>query len=153
MIWIVLFIVSVPVENEHSRFKGKKDKIKTTLIIIILYYIIYFLLGLIYGYQTSPYSRSFGTIIKNVIFIVGILLLQEFVRSKLVNSANNMRNYILVTIIFIIINLDYNNFFANFENGETIFKFVAAKLVPRNSYICYLYVFGKNRRTSINICI
>ena len=35
MIWIVLFILSVPVENEHSRFKGKNDKIKTTLIIII----------------------------------------------------------------------------------------------------------------------
>lgn len=153
MIWIVLFIVSVPVENEHSRFKAKKDKIKTTLIIIILYYIIYFLLGLIYGYQTSPYSRSFGTIIKNIVFVVGTLLLQEFVRSKLVNSANNIRNYILVTTIFIIINLDYNNFFANFESGETIFKFVAAKLVPRNSYIYCLYLFGKNRRTFINICI
>ena len=48
MIWIVLFILSVPVENEHSRFKGKNDKIKTTLIIIILYYIIYFSLGLIF---------------------------------------------------------------------------------------------------------
>ncbi len=142
MIWIVLFILSVPVENEHSRFKGKSDKIKTTLIIIILYYIIYFSLGLIYGYQTSPYSRTLGTIIKNIIFIVGTLILQEYVRNKLVNSSNNIKNYIIITIIFIIINLDYNNFLSNFESGETIFKFIAAKLVPRNSNIYYLYLFG-----------
>lgn len=153
MIWIVLFILSVPVENEHARFKGKKDKIKTTLIIIILYYIIYFLLGLIYGYQTSPYSRKIGTIIKNIIFIVGTILLQEYVRNKLVNSNNNIKNYIVITAIFTVINLDYNNFFANFENGETIFKFVAAKLVPRNSNICCLYLFSKNRRSFINLCI
>lgn len=142
MVWIVLFIVSVPVENEHSRFKGKNDKIKTTLIIVILYYIIYFLLGLIYGYQISPYSRSFGTIVKNIIFMVGTLLLQEYVRSKLVNSSNNIKNYIIATIVFIIINLDYSNFLANFENGETIFKFFAAKIVPRNSDICHLYFFS-----------
>lgn len=135
MIWIVLFILSVPVENEHSRFKGKSDKIKTTLIIIIFYYIIYFSLGLIYGYQTSPYSRALGTIIKNIIFIVGTLILQEYVRNKLVNSSNNVKNYVVITIIFIVINLDYNNFLSNFENGETIFKFIAAKLVPRNSNI------------------
>lgn len=142
MIWIVLFIVSIPVENEHSRFKGKNDKIKTTLIIVILYYIIYFLLGLIYGYQISPYSRNFGIIVKNIIFLVGTLLLQEYVRSKLVNSSNNIKNYIIATIVFVIINLDYSDFFTNFENGETIFKFFVAKLIPRNCYICYLYIFS-----------
>lgn len=130
MVWIVLFIVSVPVENEHSRFKGKSDKIKTILIIVILYYIVYFLLGLIYGYQISPYSRSFGTIIKNIIFMLGTLLLQEYVRSKLVNSSNSIKNYIIATIVFVVINLDYSNFIANFENGETIFKFFAEKLIP-----------------------
>lgn len=138
MIWIVLFILSVPVENEHSRFKGKNDKIKTTLIIIILYYIIYFSLGLIFGYTSSPYSRTLGTVIKNIIFIVGTLLLQEYVRNKLVNSANNIKNYIFITIIFFIIGLDYSNFLANFENGETIFKFIAAKIIPgiATSIIC-----------------
>lgn len=131
MIWIVLFVLSVPLANEHTKFKGKNDKIKTTLIIIILYYIIYFLLGLFLGYQTSPYSRSIITMIKNIIFVIGTLLLREYVRNKLVNNEKNMKNYIVITIFFAIISIDYNNFFANFENGETIFKFVSGKVFPQ----------------------
>lgn len=150
MVWIVLCILSVPIPNEHSRFKGKNDKIKTVLIIVILYYIIYFLLGLIYGYETSPYSRNFFSILKNIVFVVGILLLREYVRNKFVNKSNNIKNYVAVTIIFIIINLDYTNFLANFENGETIFKFISSNLIPRYSGFSYMHIFSKNRWVFLN---
>ena len=43
IIWIALAIIAIPIENDHTRFKGKKEKIKTTLIIVIIYYILYFL--------------------------------------------------------------------------------------------------------------
>lgn len=143
MIWIVLFILSAPIENEHSRFKGKKEKIKTTLIIVILYYMIYFLLGLIFGYQRSPYSKSLFGILKNIIFIVGSASLEEFVRSKFVNADNNKKNYIFVTAIFIIINIDYSNFLSNFQSGETIFKFVASNIMPQIAISCVCTYLAK----------
>ena len=86
MVWIVIFILSAPIQNEHSRFKGKSDKIKTCLIIIIIYYMIYFASGIIFGYQKSPYSRNILLLIKNIVFIVGAFCMQEYVRSKFVNN-------------------------------------------------------------------
>ena len=65
IVWIALAIIAVPIENDHTRYKGKKEKIKTTLIIVIVYYILYFLLGLMFGYKKSPYARSFFMIVKN----------------------------------------------------------------------------------------
>lgn len=143
MVWIVLFILSVPIENEHSKFKGKKDKIKTTLIIIIIYYMLYFLLGLVFGYQRSPYSRTVFGILKNTIFIVGTVALKEFVRSKFINADKKMSNHVIVTIIFVLINLDYNNFTTNFENNESIFKFIASNLIPQIAISCVCTYFAK----------
>ena len=49
--------------NEHSRYKNKVDKIQTIVIAVILYLIVYFLSGLIFGYQYSPYSHEIGKVL------------------------------------------------------------------------------------------
>ena len=147
MVWIVIFILSAPIQNEHSRFKGKSDKIKTCLIIIIIYYMIYFASGIIFGYQKSPYSRNILLLIKNIVFIVGAFCMQEYVRSKFVNNTKNMKIYVLITIVFAFINLDYTNFFSNFESGETIFKFIVGKLIPQIAISCICTYLAKTGGT------
>ena len=43
IVWIALTIIAIPIENDHTRFKGKDEESKRTLIIVIIYYILYFL--------------------------------------------------------------------------------------------------------------
>ena len=145
IIWIALTIITMPVENDHTRFKGKKEKIKTTLIIVIVYYILYFLLGLFLGYKKSPYGRSFFMIIKNLFFIVGLIAMQDFVRTKVMNNQRKKINYVLFTLIFVLLRLDYTEGFAVFSSGDRIFEYIASVIVPEIAKGCvcsYLAISG-----------
>lgn len=145
ILWIVLAIIAKPIENDHTRFKGKKEKIKTTLIIVIIYNIIYFLLGLVFGYTKSPYSRTFLTILKNMFYIVGVIALQDYVRTKLINNERKKLNYFLFTTIFIILRLDFSEGMAVFSSGEKIFEYVASVIIPEIAKGCvcsYLAIAG-----------
>lgn len=145
IIWIALTIITMPVENDHTRFKGKKEKIKTTLIIVIVYYILYFLLGLFLGYKKSPYARSFFMIIKNLFFIVGLIAMQDFVRTKVMNNQRKKINYVLFTLIFVLLRLDYTEGFAVFSSGDRIFEYIASVIIPEIAKGCvcsYLAISG-----------
>ena len=145
IIWIALTIITMPVENDHTRFKGKKEKIKTTLIIVIVYYILYFLLGLFLGYKKSPYGRSFFMIIKNLFFIVGLIAMQDFVRTKVMNNQRKKINYVLFTLIFVLLRLDYTEGFAVFSSGDRIFEYIASVIIPEIAKGCvcsYLAISG-----------
>lgn len=145
IVWIVLTIVSVPIENDHTRFKGKAEKIKTTLIIVIIYYIFYFLLGLFFGYRRSPYSRSFFMILKNIFYVVGLIAMQDYVRTKVMNNERKKINYVIFTIIFIVIRLDYTEGWKVFTSGEKIFEYISSVIVPEIAKGCvcsYLAIAG-----------
>ena len=145
IIWIALTIISMPIENDHTRFKGKKEKIKTTLIIVIIYYILYFLLGLFLGYKKSPYGRSFFIIIKNLFFIVGMIAMQDYVRTKVMNNQRRKINYVLFTLIFVLLRLDYTEGFAVFASGDKIFEYIASVIIPEIAKGCvcsYLAISG-----------
>lgn len=140
IIWIVIFVAALPIKNEHTRFKAKSEKIKTVVIIVILYYIVYLLLGLVYGYSNSPYGHGFINIIKNLTFIFTVVLLQEYVRAKLVNSTNKMYMYIIITAMFFILKLNYNNFSSNFTSGARIFEYFSSVIFVEIMLSC-LYTF------------
>ncbi|MBE5805761.1 MAG: signal peptidase I [Clostridiales bacterium] len=145
IVWIVLTIVSVPIENDHTRFKGKVEKIKTTLIIVIIYYIFYFLLGLFFGYRRSPYSRSLFMILKNIFYVVGLIAMQDYVRTKVMNNERKKINYVIFTIIFIVIRLDYTEGWKVFTSGEKIFEYISSVIVPEIAKGCvcsYLAIAG-----------
>lgn len=145
IIWIALTIIFIPVENEHNRFKGKNEKIKTTLIIVIVYYIVYFLLGLFLGYRKSPYGRDFLVIIKNLFFIVGLIAMQDYVRTKVMNNQRKKINYVLFTLIFVLIRLDYTEGIAVFSSGERVFEYFVSVIVPEIAKGCvcsYLAISG-----------
>lgn len=145
IIWLVLAVIAMPIENDHTRFKGKKEKIKTTLIIVIIYNILYFLLGLMFGYTRSPYSKNFFTILKNLFFIVGVIALQDYVRTKLINNERKKVNYFIFTTIFIILRLDFTEGVQVFSSGEKIFEYISSVIIPEIAKGCvcsYLAIAG-----------
>ncbi len=136
ILWIALAIISIPIENDHTRFKGKKEKIKTTLIIVIIYNMLYFLLGIPLGYARNPLSMKFFSIIKNLIFIVGVIALQDYVRSKVINNVRRKINYVIFTIIFVLMRLDYSEGIAVFASGEKIFEYICSVIIPEIAKGC-----------------
>ena len=145
IIWIAITVISMPIENDHTRFKGKEEKIKTTLIIVIIYYILYFMLGLFVGYKKSPYGRSFFMIIKNLFYIVGLVAMQDYVRTKVMNNQRKKLNYLIFTFIFVLFRLDYSEGIAVFSSGEKIFEYFASVIVPEIAKGCvcsYLAISG-----------
>lgn len=145
IVWIALTIIAIPIENDHTRFKGKDEKIKTTLIIVIIYYILYFLLGLIFGYKWSPYSRNFLLILKNIFYVVGLIAMQDYVRTKMINNVRKKYNYVIFTIAFIIFRLDYTEGWQVLSSGDRIFEYVCSVIIPEIAKGCvcsYLAIAG-----------
>ena len=128
--------------NEHPRFKNKVDKIQTVVIAVILYLIVYFLSGLVFGYQYSPYSHDIGKILVNIWSYIPAFICQEYVRSILVNYTSR-KKYILaiVTVLFVAVELNYTEIDKNFANMQTSFEYISSVLIPsvvKNSLFTYI---------------
>ena len=128
--------------NEHPRYKNKVDKIQTVVIAVILYLIVYFLSGLVFGYQYSPYSHEIGKILVNIWSYIPAFICQEYVRSILVNYTSR-KKYILaiVTVLFVAVELNYTEIDKNFANMQTSFEYISSVLIPsvvKNSLFTYI---------------
>jgi signal peptidase len=123
LIWISIFHIAVLINAPITRSVSVIERIKTVIIIIFTFYILYLLVGIWTGYNKSPYSHSFIAILKNILFIYGLQYFQEYVRTKLVNTTNNFFVIAFITIIFIIVKLNFINVSSNFETIEGSFKY------------------------------
>lgn len=126
IIWLTIFMIFINIKDRKIKYRANKEKIKTVLIILIFYYIIYFFLGLKFGYSNSPYSLKILEIVKNLFYILGTKLMQEYIRNKLVNYKRTYINYVIITIIFAIVNIEFQKVL----NGEEFIKFIFVEIVP-----------------------
>lgn len=126
----------------HGRFPKNNEYIKKMIIIVLMYLIIYFFLGLLFGYTRSPYSHSLKGILRNmwesIIVIIGI----EFVRSFLLNNNKKNKLFIFITfIIFFLIELNINTYLSNTLDRESAFKYISSIVIPLfASSILYTYL-------------
>ena len=145
--WLTIFgVVLYLMKDNEDRFKGKTDKIQTVFIIILGYLIFYFLSGLFFGYSRSPYSHAIISVIKNIWAFLSVIICQEYIRSVLVNNARKSKLfYILIIILFILIEINFYKFESNFISGEIAFKYISATIFPiivRNILLVYLVSVG-----------
>lgn len=145
--WMLTFIIIYILYKDTSvRIKDKSLKSQMVLIIMLFYIIIYFLSGLLFGYSKSPYSHSVIGFIKNIWSFLIIIFFQEYARYKLINNCGKSKIfYILVTILFILIDINFYNFSHHFISGEEGFKYVSSVIIPSiasNMLLSYLAVIG-----------
>lgn len=143
--WLILFGVSLYLfKDSKDRVKLKKDKVQTIFIIILMYLIFYILSGLFFGYSKSPYSHSIIGVIKNLWSFVLIIVSQEYIRHILVNNCSKRKLfYVLTTLLFVLIEINFYNFENNFISGEETFKYICSILIPivgRNILFTYLTI-------------
>lgn len=130
--WFICFIISIYIcRDTKIREKAKNDKIQTILIIVLIYLIFYFISGLFFGYSKSPYSHAFISIIKNLWSFLVIIILKEYTRYCLCNNCSKSKLfYALVTILFILTEINFYNVESNFISGESAFKYVSSVIIP-----------------------
>ena len=150
---IILCVLAVFLSfNSSLRVKGEKDKTQSLFIALIIYIIIYFLLGLIFGFEKTPYAKDLFNIIKNIWSFGSIIFFQEFIREALIkNEKKKIWNFILMTIIFMLINLNYNNIESHFTDLKEIFIYTSTILIPAilESAICTYLVYIGGAKFSI----
>lgn len=143
IIWLLIFLITLFVsKDEDRRIKGKIDKIQVIFITVILYLMIYFAMGLFFGYQKSPYTHTFIGYLNNFSAIFIIVIFKEFIRSfLLMNSERNKVLYFFITLLFIIIEINFTNLVDSFSSSAEIFKYFSSVLFPlilKNILITYL---------------
>ena len=82
---LILLIISLYIHftegDNHGRFPKNKEYIKKMVIIMLLYVIICFFLGLLFGFTKSPYSHKIIPLLKNIWRIIIPVIALEYIRS------------------------------------------------------------------------
>jgi len=133
--WIFILIINIISFNkEYKRNKYKDIIYKDIIIFVLLYIILYYLLGFIVGFQKSPLNYSIFNIIKNMLQYVLLKIIMEIVKYYLIKENNTKIFIIIVTIFFIIINIDINYFFDMIEQPKELFKYISSNIIPVTMY-------------------
>lgn len=157
--WIFTAILSYLLAKDEPNIKSrnKYDITQTIVIILILYCMIYFSLGLIFGYERSPYSHTLTAIFKNLWSFVILIGFQEYVRMQMVKlSPKKISYYAIITLLFIIVEIDFWNFGSNFSSNVDFFKYLSQTIIPlivTNCLFTYLIIMAGNVPSTIYRCI
>ena len=130
IVWVGVAISLILFKDNETVFKNNNDKIKTIIIIVTVAYLLYFLLGLFVGYNNSPFSKDIGKFITNILYFVGVVILQEFVRNKLLNLNTTKIGIGIITLFFIIAGLNFSAFSDKADLQTQIFNFITLSVIP-----------------------
>ena len=132
LFYITTFIILLFLSNSDNkqRVKAKTNKYQLLFIIVITYLIIYVFAGLFLGYVKSIYSHSLLGIIKNIWNYIIPIVFIELIRNIVIrNSGNNKLIFILISLLFTLIDIDLFNII-NMTNKTEIFKLTFSTIIP-----------------------
>lgn len=150
VIWIFIGIIAfIFFKSERLiNTKYKKDVDFIVIVAILLYYLIYFLLGYVKGFANNPYDTSIRGMLLNLWSIVPIIISREYIRCYIVNNCNQKKILwwtLIVSLVFTIIELNFNKFPTYFGNSEAFLKFIMQTFIPSlmvNLFLSYLSYFS-----------
>lgn len=129
IIWAIIFTILQFSSTNLQRYQNVNDKIIYTILVMAAYYIAYFSLGFFYGYSNNPYSQKINAIIENIVFIIGLALLQEYTRYRLINKNKSIMLLIIISIFFTLFSIEFLKFPYYFRNVEAGIEYVFGELI------------------------
>ena len=141
-----------------NRNRNKYSKRQTIIIIVIGYCLVYYLSGLIFGFLKNGYSLNLKGIISNFFSFYTIIVFEEYIRYRMVSVSKKNWNLFFITILFILINIDFN-YLLNINSSILVFRYVLDTVLPivllniTLTYLTYKVDFISNLlyRSSITI--
>ena len=126
---IVLDKYMFGLEKDNHRFL--KDIVFNILIIILTFFILFYLLGLIIGFvRTTDYYSLYG-FINIIIPYILVIILKEYLRYQLISKAgNNKLIIVLLFITFLLFDITGKINVLSWKNHYDVFMFFALTFLP-----------------------
>lgn len=112
-------------KNDIKYFKYKKDIIYRVIISSLIYLMIYYLLGLIFGYSKNPYAITYSGIIINLFSIILVIILKEYLRNIFIGKVS----FIFLFICFIVFDINFN-VIGQLNSFENILNIIGQDFIP-----------------------
>lgn len=120
----------------------KSSSIRIVIISILSYLLITYTIGILVGFNKNVFRLDFISIVKNMSIPLVVLLCQEVIRYIFAkNSMNDKKAYIMLTLIFIFLDIIMEYRAYTFYNSEIIFIFICLVVcvnVSRETLYSYL---------------
>ena len=143
LFWIFIIIYLLwYMKNCYIRISGNRKYLLYIIIISCIHVIVYFYLGFIFGFSKSPYEHNIGTLLRNFFIYVIPIIGMEMTRGILViQNKSNKIVIVFVTIILILVNINYHAFLDLAYSKERLFQYICSYIFPSVSAgILYSYL-------------
>ena len=139
-ILIIIFKFLFGLEKDNHRYL--KDIIFNILIILLSFFILYYLLGLVIGFVKTTNYYSFYGFFNIIIPYIGMVILREFLRYQIIAKCGNEKKLILLSFItFLLVDITGNINIVSWKTNYEVFMFFALTLLPSiSSNITCFYI-------------
>lgn len=125
---LLLFFLS---GYEKNNYRNKKDIFYNILIILMIYFLVTYVLGIFTGFLKNSYSLKFINIIKNVIPYLILILIRELFRYLyFCKNYNSKILYSLGLIFFVLLDINLSLGLYGISNTGSIIKTICFVLFP-----------------------
>lgn len=126
---LIIFKKMFGLEKERARYR--KDTTFDVMIYLLVFYILYYLLGVFIGFvRTRNYYTKEGLVVFIIPLIITVIL-KELIRYNMLRKNENSKKLtISTTILFILLDITNAVYYASFTNSNEIFLFLAITLLP-----------------------
>lgn len=132
LFWLILLmIIHFFKIKSKEKIYNRINKLQTLFIIITIYLIIYFLMGLYIGYGKNPLYSNILLFFKNIWYFIVPIIGQEYIRNTLLRNVRDNKIFIIITIIlFIFVDNDVYSLINKSSTNILLFKNVFSILIP-----------------------
>lgn len=123
------FLLAKSRENK----KLKKQIIQYTIIAVLIFIIIYMLSGLVVTFGKNPYNTTLKGLLYNLWILGTVMVAKEYIRYKLIENVydkDKTKIAILISITYIIIDLEINKFIGRPITSFMIIKYFMQTVLP-----------------------
>lgn len=140
---ILLLLFKFILGFEKDRHRYTKDILFDVIIVILVSFLLYYLLGLLIGfYRARNYYNLYG-LINFILPICLTIILKEVLRYQVANKIEK-NNFLLAltVIIFVFLDISTNLYYKDLASSHDIFMFISLVLFPSisnnivSTYIC-----------------
>ena len=128
-LWFIFFYFRYGIPRNKNYLN--RISVRYTVILLLLYVLVIYLLGCFTGFSKSIYDHSIFGIIINTVPVILVILFKEWIRySVFSHSANDRSVIIFVTISYIFIDIFNAYLNTSIGNFYQLFNFICLSIVP-----------------------
>ena len=119
------------IKRTNIKIKINKRIIIYSFLFAVIYIAIYIYIGFIVGFSKNHYNNQIIAIFKNFFVQIIPILGIELTRTVLIfRNRKNKFYIILITLILILLEINYSSFINLFSNKEELFKYINSVIIP-----------------------